>query len=178
MKKLKLTRGLEIKVDDETHDALHYWNWQTHILSNVEYSLASRTLKINGKRIALWLHRLIADAPEGWTVKFINSNRLDCQAHNLRAISLASLEYEVKPFTGKTRRLGVKWNSYYGVWESYLDRLHVGYHRTTIEAAYVYNNALRHIKGKNFEPNRGLPHYRICKTEMAPYYEGEFPRGR
>jgi len=125
--------------------------------------------------VRVWLHKLLADAPGGWLVKQINNDRYDYRSENLIAVSLKKKEYKVRSFNGKTLLLGVRWCPYYGMWESFLDKLHVGYHRTTIEAARAYNDALRHIKEMSFETNKGLPMYRHEGRHRDPYFEGAVP---
>jgi len=165
-------------VDDSAYDALHYYNWLAHDTKDIKWFYASRQLKIDGIKVRIWLHKLLADAPGGWHVKQLNGDRYDCQAKNLVTISMKKEEGAVSPFNAKTLRLGVRWSPYYGLWESYLDKLHVGYHRSTIEAATVYNNALRHIKAMQFVPNKKLPMYKLRYSSFAPFYEGASNRGR
>lgn len=83
-KEIPLTQGKIAIVDDEDYEFLSQWRWQ------YTGGYARRTVyhgrDENGKRIrdVVWMHRLIANPPDGMVVDHINGNEMDNRRDNLR----------------------------------------------------------------------------------------------
>lgn len=80
MKKIKLTNGQEALVDDDDYDMLiEMGNWACTNSPKGGYAYR-KPYKSN----AIYMHRVIMDAPKGMEVDHINHNKLDNQKSNLR----------------------------------------------------------------------------------------------
>lgn len=82
MKHIELTKGNIAIVDDELFDKLSKYKW----LSCGRYAARATHYYIDGKRKQKWIfmHKLIADAPEKMQVDHINRNTFDNRKDNLR----------------------------------------------------------------------------------------------
>jgi HNH endonuclease len=79
MKQISLTRNKFALVDDEDYPELskHKWYFQ-------EAGYAARDVRIDGKRVCIFMHRHICAAVPGLEVDHVNGDGLDNQRANLR----------------------------------------------------------------------------------------------
>jgi hypothetical protein len=141
MKKIVLTKDIMTYVDDVAYGLLSYYNWIAHNTNREypDYIVADRTVWIDGLTRTLYLHRLIAGVPQCFNVGWKNGNRLDNTFENLVISDKLGKVYRTTPFTGKSEYKGVRWNSYYGVWEATYHGMNIGYYFNEIDAARAYN---------------------------------------
>ncbi len=156
MKKRAITRGYEILLDDEDFERFIGVPMFALPKSNGVYAL----VKIKGKMKRV--HRLIMGEPPG-PVDHINRNTLDCQRHNLRAISHSGNSRNCK-VRGVSRFLGVSPGSAPGKWQSAIrdinsDKVFLGIFVSEISAAAAYDNYLLHnpLEGSRLNFPDGLP---------------------
>ena len=143
---IKLTKGKIAFVDDEDYDLLKHYRWFAFKDHRFWYARAW-TRDIDGKRIILFMHRLILGNPcEGLLVDHINHDGLDNRKSNLRACTNAENlrnklprrelpkgfyfcddEKRKKPWRAKIRGDGKS--------------LHLGYFSSKKEATEAYNKA-------------------------------------
>lgn len=82
MKKIKLSKNKECLVDDCDFELYGEKKW--HISST---GYAVRRYIVDGKKVTVRLHRLIANTPSEMFCDHINRNRLDNRKENLRNVS-------------------------------------------------------------------------------------------
>ena len=87
MKSLQLTRGLSTFLDDADHERFSGLRW--HADGSRGRFYARRTMRSDGTKQHVMLHRLIVDAPQGLVVDHINGDSLDNRRSNLRICTLA-----------------------------------------------------------------------------------------
>lgn len=76
---IPLTQGKFALVDEADYEWLNQWNWQ---LSN-GYAVRSRRIP-KGKRQAIYMHRVVCNAPIGTEVDHLDSDGLNNRRSNLR----------------------------------------------------------------------------------------------
>lgn len=86
MKEMQLTRGLVALVDDEDYEWLTQWSW--HATNHLGKSYACRSGRAPAKR-AIYMHRVILNAPASMHVDHINGNLLQNTRDNLRLATRA-----------------------------------------------------------------------------------------
>ena len=138
-----LTKGKFAIVDGDMFDYLNQWKW------TFEKRYAVR--KVNKK--AIYMHRLIAEAKEGFEIDHINGDSLDNRISNLRSCTHAQNCRNTKIQTNNTSGFkGVSFNKGKKKWKAYinLDRVQkfLGYHRDIKAAAQAYNRAAREYFGE------------------------------
>jgi hypothetical protein len=130
--KITLTRGFEAIIDDEDFERV----W----------------MQVSGKGRHVYLHRFLLGFPEERHVKFINGDTLDCRRENLRAASRAEIHAErnLGP-NNQSGFKGVSFNQASGKFKAYIKhhgKLHyLGLFPTAIEAARIYNEKARELRG-------------------------------
>jgi hypothetical protein len=135
MKKIIISRGYEVIVDDEDFVVLNEIKWQSSVKSNTIYASNSKYGRI---------HRFLLNAKKGDIIDHIDGNGLNNQKSNLRFCTFQDNMRNKKTW-GKIKYNGVsfvKKNTNY----SYRCRitvngktLHLGYFKTELEAALEYN---------------------------------------
>ena len=85
MQHLPLSAGQHTLVDDADYEPLLRWNWL--YLPNHRGGYAIRHLRVNGRRIIIYLHRLLLAARPFEVVDHVNGCGLDNRRHNLRCAS-------------------------------------------------------------------------------------------
>jgi hypothetical protein len=100
-------------VDADIVASLGEWRW---CLSSDGY--AKRTPRVDGRRVVIYLHRLVADAKPGEDVDHINRDRLDCRRANLRVGTRALNLQNVASRGGTSRHRGVSWHRGAGRWRA------------------------------------------------------------
>lgn len=81
MKKIPISRGLHVLVDDADYEFLMQWKWSA---CGEHPIYAVRGYRVGRKTCPVKMHRQILGAPEGWIVDHINGNSLDNRKANLR----------------------------------------------------------------------------------------------
>jgi hypothetical protein len=143
---IALTQGKETIVDDEDFEHLNQWKWNCN-----KYGYAVRTIpKTNGKN--MWMHREIMNTPAGFQTDHINGNKRDNRRENLR-ICTASENRANNPLRmdNTSGFKGVSWDIVHEKWNAKLAfqgrRINLGFFSSAIEAAQVYDKALRKFFG-------------------------------
>lgn len=78
MKKIELSQGLYVLVDDADFEYLNKWKWSATLCNKKFYAVRN----VDDK--PLYMHRLLLDAAKGQLVDHKNSNGLDNQRDNIR----------------------------------------------------------------------------------------------
>jgi hypothetical protein len=139
---LPLTRGAVALIDDADLPLVQGWKWQ---MMNTGY--AARSTKIDGRRLCLLMHRVIAAPPVGVEVDHINGNRLDNRRENLRLCSRTqNARNKARKSTGAASRFKGVWRNRSCLkWQAGIEvdgrRIHLGLYWREIDAALAYDRA-------------------------------------
>ncbi len=76
---LPLSNGGHVQVDDEDYERLAQWKWRRNPMGYVQ-----RDVRVKGKRIGIYLHKLVMGTEINGMVDHINRDKLDCRKSNLR----------------------------------------------------------------------------------------------
>ena len=82
---IPLTQGQFAIVDDDDFEWLSQWKWYAHKRPCTFY--AERTEVISGRKVKVWMHRLISGTPERQFTDHIDGNGLNNVRQNLRNVS-------------------------------------------------------------------------------------------
>ena len=146
---IKLNNGMITIVDPENLEELMEFKWG--IIKNGSYIYASRgTRKKSEKYKKILMHRFLMNAKEDELVDHINGNTLDNRKCNLRIANKSTNLRNSKlrsdsncNYKGVSRRISkcgtVRYNARIQIDSK--TRIYLGWFKTEIEAAIVYNNA-------------------------------------
>jgi hypothetical protein len=145
MKEIPLTKGMVAIVDDEDYAELSKYKW------HYSGKYARRYASVNGKRIYVWMHRVIAGTPDGMDTDHINGNKLDNRRANLRVCTRSQNMHNsatgIKNNTSKYK--GVTYNG--GKWIASIcvnfRKLYLGCFTDERDAATAYNEAAFRLMG-------------------------------
>lgn len=148
MKEIQLTKGNVALVDDADYEWLNQWKWQTKTGKNTLY--ATRTITIhNGKRITIWMHRLILGLTDPKTFgDHEDGNGLNNQRYNIRECTRRENNRNRRPEKGSLKGVDIHNNLYRARINNGHRSVHLGYFRDEISAAKAYNEAALEFHGK------------------------------
>jgi hypothetical protein len=154
MKTIPLTRGLVAFVDDEDFDRLSKHKWCARKDKNTFYAARNLYLK-NSKRMGIQMHREILNLTNPIIqIDHKDHNGLNNQKNNLRICN------NQKNSCNRRKRNDSIYSRYKGVWFHVRDkkwqasiqvggkRMHLGYFKSEIEAASIYNAAALKYHGE------------------------------
>jgi hypothetical protein len=145
MKEMKLTKGKVMIVDDDMYEYLSQWKWQALSTNGKWYAYR------NSGRRAIYVHRLVADAPDGVKVDHKNGNGLDNRRENLRLATGSQNAQNSKVCSrNKLGYKGVYNNG--GRYRAQITvgntKISLGQYGTPEEAALAYNRAAKEYFGE------------------------------
>jgi len=117
MIEVELSKGRVAKIDDEDLEKVSFCSWNFD-----RYARANIWLKDEKKYKVMYMHRIIANAPQGMDVDHINGDKLDNRKENLRVCTRSENLHNLqgKPYSGsglrgayreKNRGAGCRWFS-------------------------------------------------------------------
>lgn len=119
MKEMPLTRGLVALVDDADYEWLSEHKWTA---SKKGYAIrVVKHPKIPGKRITVWMHRLIMglDREDPREVDHWDENKANNQRRNLRIANQSQNQHNRGAYANnKSGYKGVSWYKNYGKWRA------------------------------------------------------------
>jgi hypothetical protein len=145
MQTITLTNGMTTIVDDDVYEMLNEKTWYARKRGNAWYAYRHEYSKNTYKYV--FMHRVIANTPEGLVTDHISGDGLDNRRENLRVCTHAeNMHNYTKPSHGKTSRFkGVFFNKqakkYHAIIRINNKVIHVGYFKDEILAASAYNEA-------------------------------------
>lgn len=144
-----LTKGLHAVIDAKDARFIEGFNWQAAVSGRSVY--AQRHVRENGKRNAVLMHRVLADAPGGLEVDHIDSDGLNNRSGNLRVVTKAQNQQNARAKVTNTAGFkGVTLHKMTGRWQAKICANgiyhHLGLHKTPelAHAAYVAASATYH----------------------------------
>lgn len=164
MKEIKLTQGKVVLVDDSDYEWLSQKNW--HAVKK-DHSFYARTHGRDeaGRKIKIYMHRLIMDAPKDMQVDHADADGLNNQRSNLRVCTKTqnsqNQRKQFRPTSSKYK--GVIWFKRTGQWRAEIclnkKRSSLGYFSNEEDAAIAYDRAAMKLFGEfartNLQKERG-----------------------
>lgn len=150
MKEITLTHNKVALVDDEDFNRLNEWAWSARKGKNGKW-YAHRS---NGeKNPTVHMHREIMGAKEGEQVDHWNGNGLDNRRENLRLCSnQQNSQNRGLGRNSSTGFKGVTWHKGREKYRAYIKvngrQIHIGYYKTSIEAAQAYDGRAVELFGR------------------------------
>jgi len=154
VKKIKLTQNQYTLVDDEDYNKLNQWKWCALYQPSVDdfYAVRHSPLK-NGKRITIYMHRLISNAPRDKQVDHISHATLDNRKQNLRICTQAQNQHNTKLRKNTSSKYkGVSWCKINKKWLTQIRintrGVYLGSFKSEIQAARAYDRKARELFGE------------------------------
>lgn len=142
-----LIDGHTVIVDDEDAQLFEGRKWRAVEQTRGKFYIRWQS-RISGKFFCLYLHRLIASAPDGSVVDHIDGDTLNCRRSNLRIgdhVLNARNVGKIRNRSTTSRFKGVNWHKHTRKWVAKIRHLgrqtHLGYFESEVEAAYCYDLA-------------------------------------
>jgi len=155
MKKIKLTQGKYTIVDDEDYDWLNQWKWYAKKYRNNTFYACRWSLKKNGKRCHIRMHRLVLGLgiEDSRQCDHHDHDALNNRRCNLRACSNAQNQYNQKKRTiGTSKYKGVSYHKGARKWSARIQanksRCFLGLFETEDNAAIAYNKMANVLHGE------------------------------
>lgn len=148
MIEIDLSQGKTALIDEDDYDKVSQYVWHAH--KSTDNAFYARCTK---DRVYLYMHRLIMDAKDGYSVDHINGNRLDNRKSNLRICSHAqNLANRPKQANNKSGFKGVIFDKSRNKWRSEIrvdgKSYYLGRFDDKIDAAVAYNEKAIELLGE------------------------------
>jgi hypothetical protein len=152
VKRIPLTRGYETLVDDEDYEDLAACKWYADVTPR-GYVYAKRTVRANGRRYGVKMHRAILGANDGKHVDHANRDTLDNRRSNLRfATRSENTANSAKRSNNTSGYKGVTWHVQRGKWRAQIAkgdaRISLGLFTDAAAAARAYRLAAEALFGE------------------------------
>ncbi len=149
MKKIKLTQGKYALVDDCDFEWLNKWKW---FYGNGGYA-ARNSPTVNGKRKAIYMHRVIMKTPEGEETDHKDMNGINNQRGNLRTCTKSQNCMNRRRYKNSISKYkGVSWKKETGRWGASIKfnqkQLHIGYFTCEEKAGKAYDKLAKELFGE------------------------------
>lgn len=154
MAEIQLTRGYVALVDDEDYKQLNKFTWQAQLTTNSDLVYASRSVKINGIKKKILMHRQIMDvANETILVDHKDNNPLNNQRSNLRLCSKKENQKNVRVHRDNPSGfIGVSWRPSRNKFRARIydngKEVSLGHFINAVDAAVAYNIAAIRVHGE------------------------------
>ena len=158
-KKILITRGQIVTVDEQDYQELSQYKW--YLIDG----FAARTIKKENKRTTIYMHRVIMDAPIGISVYHINHNKLDNQRENLRLVKGSARMHRRPSVKHSSKYRGVYWCKDKRKWiaeiKVYKKQIRLGRFEVEKDAAVAYDEAARKYYGSLARTNFAINNLEI-----------------
>lgn len=147
-KKIVLTQGKAALIDGEDFEWLSQWKWRY----DKGYAVRSAS-DANGKQYTVFMHRLIANTPNGLDTDHVDRKGLNNQRSNLRHSTRSQNMMNTSMQTNNTSGFkGVSWHTPAGKWQAKIrqrgKQKHIGYFASAEKAARAYDEAAKMFVGE------------------------------
>lgn len=148
MKRIQLTMGLSVTVDDDDYETLSKHKWQAkNPRKNTYY--ATRSIRLsNGRQKTVGMHRVITNCPDGYDVDHIDGNGLNNCKSNLRVVTRRQ-NLQNRHAKTSSDYVGVSFDKSKGKWMSYIriknKHIILGTFTDELSAAGAYLQKVREI---------------------------------
>ena len=162
MKKIPLTQGKFAIVDDGDFEELSKHKWCI-MKSGRNAFRAVRGIWKNERRITVYMHRVVMNAPKNLDVDHINHNPLDNRKCNLRVCTKSQNQHNQQLHKdGSSRFKGVSINRQVNKWAAAIKfkskSISIGLFGSEVEAAKAYDEKAKELFGEyayvNFKNNK------------------------
>lgn len=152
MKKIKLTQGKYVLVDDEDYEYLNQWSWY-YGAGRKGNGYAVRTIGMGKDKRMLYMHRVIMGNPKNQQVDHRDINHMNNQKYNLRISTNAqNNQNKNKPKNNTSGLKGAYWHTQVKRWMSRIQvngqDVYIGLFDTKEEAAYIYDQFALQLHGE------------------------------
>jgi len=164
VREIPLTQGQVALVDNEDYERVSKFNWYALWTPNTKSFRATRRSNIDeresGRKSAIYMHRVIMNAPPEMEVDHINHDTLNNQKSNLRLCTRTENNRNQRKLSGNfsSQYKGVSWHQLAQKWRVQIQdnnkRRHLGLFTDETDAARVYNKAAREMFGEYAVLNR------------------------
>ena len=147
-RRIDLLNGRSALVDADVFEILNGTPW--HVVARC---YAASGVRVAGKKVCVYLHRVIMDAPTGVDIDHINGDTLDNRRANLRMASHGeNIRNSKKPQNNTSGFKGVYWHKQAKKWLAQIKceakHHYLGLFDTAEEASLVYETAARKLFGE------------------------------
>ena len=151
MRAIELTKGMVATVDDEDYQSVSRHKW--HALVGTHHVYAVRSVRDDGRKRMIYMHRQITNAPDGMDVDHINGDTVDNSRANLRVSTRSDNMCNQGPSRASTSGYkGVRFHKKHQRWYAAIKKEgkshHLGHYKTAEEAARAYDKAARNLHGE------------------------------
>ena len=148
MKEIPLTQGKFALVDDDMFAHLNQWKWYANKNHNSFY--ARRSVRKDGKVIAIQMHQQIIGKKQGFVTDHCDGDGLNNQCCNLRHVTnRQNLQNRIHPEQKSSKYPGVSWHNRGQKWCTSIElngkRKHLGLYADEHEAFVAYQQAVSAI---------------------------------
>ena len=153
MKYIILSRGYKSLVDDEDFDFLNQWKWHASCTSTI-YAIRNPLVPSPNcscgctKKLVVFLHRLIMNAPKNLSIDHINGDSLDNRKSNLRLCTRSQNCQNRAKLKKPTLSIYKGVQPWFKKWRVIVRKKHVGMFKTEIEAAKAYDKKAKELFGE------------------------------
>jgi hypothetical protein len=153
MKKISLSKGLEVLVDNKDFKGLSKFSWHSQKNKNTYYAVTKPWVKGTGKCKTIYMHRFLTEAEKGMVVDHIDGNGLNNQRDNLRVCTQTqNMMNRGKQLNNSSGYKGVVKHPLCNKWMTRIKvgskHIYLGLYMTKEEAAQVYNDAAINYYGE------------------------------
>jgi hypothetical protein len=152
MKKIDLTNGGQVVVDDDDYEFMSQFKWRGKFADGTNHRHAVRDVNLGTKRVTIRMHRLITEASTESIVHHVNGDSLDNRKRNLQA-------RQIRPWTARADRSAFRGvdqvsGSQWAAQISFAGRKYrLGSFSNSTTAAKAYDSAARNLYGHNARTN-------------------------
>lgn len=144
---IQLTKGKTAIIDDEDYEKVRQYRWHVN-----HYGYAVCNKYVGGyKSVAIYMHRLVNDTPDGLYTDHINHDKLDNRKENLRSCTNRQNRYNTPIRKDNTSGAkGVRWHQNRWNARIFIDGKEktLGSYDNRLDAARAYNEAAREHYGE------------------------------
>ncbi len=161
---MKLSAGQTTLIDVEDLERIKGYGWYATANVMGGYYAKAATRHEDGRRTNVYLHRLVANAPQGMQVDHINHDTLDNRKTNLRVVTKAENEQN---------RKGAEVRNKLGIRNVSVTRNNYGrpYYYVAVQATPRHGKTVRRCKTFPYTPDgltRATRHAEETRRELTP----------